>query len=260
MKIRVFEQKFARDPLKSVDYYMKTTKIMSIFNLMVQFCGVVVAVAELANNKIPTVSARYQSKDQFMNDHCTTIVVGKDGTKDKSTLLTYNADCAECDWRINKVAARDWPASSMRPVYLLSGAYPRQVRDDRGVTWSPDNLENLPQREEWMTMRGEIIGHIPQVDHTYALIEGLYGIMNEHQVSIGESTCASKLWAAPAGSAGGKALLEASELSQLGLERGKTAREAIQVMGDLAVKYGFYSADWDAKTNGPTGPQVHVAI
>jgi hypothetical protein len=25
--------------------------------------------------------------------------IGKDGSEDGSTLLTYNADCAECDWR-----------------------------------------------------------------------------------------------------------------------------------------------------------------
>ena len=36
-----------------------------------------------------------------------------------------------------------------------------------------------------------------QVAHTYAMYEAGYGIMNEHQVAIGESTCASKLWAAP---------------------------------------------------------------
>jgi dipeptidase len=94
-------------------------------------------------------------------------------------------------------------------------------------------------------MRGEILGYIPQAPHTYALIEGMYGIMNEHQVAIGESTCASKLWAAPVGSGGGNALLEASELSQIALERTTTARDAIRMMGDLATTYGFYSAEWD---------------
>jgi dipeptidase len=69
--------------------------------------------------------------------------------------------------------------------------------------------------------------------------------MNEHQVSIGESTCSSKLWAPPVGYYGGKALLEASELSQIALERCSTARCAVQMMGDLAVQYGFYSAEYD---------------
>lgn len=132
-----------------------------------------------------------------------------------STLLTYNGDCAECDWRLNKVPARDWPEGSMRPLYLLTSTCkstsvvpmtslfylihfvwnlktqliavdPRQVRDDRGVTWSPDNLEDLPQRKEWETMTGELTGYIPQVAHTYALIEGFYGIMNEFQVRARE--------------------------------------------------------------------------
>jgi len=45
------------------------------------------------------------------------------------------------------------------------------------------------------------------------------------------------------GSAGGKALLEASELSQIALERATSAREAIIIMGALAEEHGFYSAD-----------------
>ena len=83
-----------------------------------------------------------------------------------------------------------------------------------------------------------------QVSHTYALYEAGYGIVNEHQLAMGESTCASKLVASPT-TAGGKAQIEVRELSKLALERTKTAREAIQLMGDFAVKLGYYSAAWD---------------
>jgi hypothetical protein len=44
----------------------------------------------------------------------------------------------------------------------------------------------------------------------------------------------------------GLALFEVSELTQVAMERAKTAREAIQLMGNLATQYGFYSADWES--------------
>ena len=52
-----------------------------------------------------------------------------------------------------------------------------------------------------------------------------------------------RFWAAPT-TAGGKASIEVRQMSQIALERAFTAVSAIQIMGDLATKYGFYAADW----------------
>jgi dipeptidase len=67
--------------------------------------------------------------------------------------------------------------------------------------------------------------------------------MNEHQLAMGESTCAARFWAAPP-SAGGNARMEVREMSKIALERCKTARCAISLMGELGEKYGMYAADW----------------
>jgi dipeptidase len=81
------------------------------------------------------------------------------------------------------------------------------------------------------------------VEHTYAIFEAGYGIMNEWQLAMGESTCAARFWAAPP-VAGGKARMEVREMSKIALERCKTARCAIELMGELGEKYGYYTADW----------------
>jgi dipeptidase len=75
------------------------------------------------------------------------------------------------------------------------------------------------------------------VEHTYAYLDGSYGIMNEKQVGIGESTCDARLVSRPI-HGGGSALFDVGELAHIALERASTAREAIQIMGDLAYEYG----------------------
>lgn len=82
------------------------------------------------------------------------------------------------------------------------------------------------------------------MSHTFAYTLGTYGIQNEKQVSIGESTCSSLFVAKPT-HAGGKALFHMETLTEIALERCDTARCAIQLMGDLSTTYGFYGDGYD---------------
>jgi dipeptidase len=85
----------------------------------------------------------------------------------------------------------------------------------------------------WLRSKTEILGYIPQVPHTFALIEGTYPFMNEHQVGMGESSCAAKLWTTPRNVGNGTALFNIGELMTVAMERSTTAREAIQVSPSL---------------------------
>lgn len=177
------------------------------------------------------------------SDRCTTIIMGKDAGI-QGPMTTHTADCADCDFRLSRTPAKHHPPGSMRPLYIYTSSYPSLVTEDRGETWKRKNLEGSPhQLNFWKKNGTEIVGYIPQVPYTYALVEGGYGIMNEHQVSMGESTCAAKLWTKPFGY-GGHARIEARELSLIALERTKTAREAVLLMGELGDTLGFYGADW----------------
>jgi len=83
------------------------------------------------------------------------------------------------------------------------------------------------------------IGFIPEVEHTYGYYEGTYGNMNEHGVGIGETTC-SGVFGTNAIGYGGKALFSIDTLSRIALERTRTARDAVKLMGSLAEEKGFY--------------------
>lgn len=75
-------------------------------------------------------------------------------------------------------------------------------------------------------------GQIPQVAHTYNVV----GNMNEWQVAIGETTYGGLecLW-------GGQGIIDYGSLIYITLQRAKTAREAIKIMGDLVANYGYVS-------------------
>ena len=131
---------------------------------------------------------------------CTNFLVGKDASVDGSTMVSYAADSYALYGFLHHSPAADYAEGAVREV------------------------------KDWDT--GKPLCAIPQVAHTYNVV----GNMNEHQLTIGETT-----W-------GGRAELETGEgidygsLIYIALERCKTAREAIKCMTDLVAEYGYASS------------------
>jgi len=84
---------------------------------------------------------------------------------------------------------------------------------------------------EWDT--GKYLGQIEQVEETYSVV----GNMNEYQVSIGETTYGGRHELENP-----KGVLDYGSLMYIALQRAKTARQAIEIMGRLVAEYGYYSS------------------
>jgi len=86
------------------------------------------------------------------SEACTNFLITKSASTDGSTMISYAADSHVLYGELYFRPAADYPKGTMLDVY------------------------------EWDT--GKFLGQIKQVPHTYSVI----GNMNEHQVSIGETT------------------------------------------------------------------------
>jgi len=131
---------------------------------------------------------------------CTNFLVTKGASKTGSVMITYSADSHVLYGELYYWPSRDYPEGAWLDVY------------------------------EWDT--GKYMGKIKQVRHTYSVV----GNMNEHQVSIGETTY------------GGLDLVDTTAIVDYGsliyitLQRAKNAREAIKVMSELVSEYGYASS------------------
>lgn len=189
--------------------------IISVIVLVLLFSGLVV----YANNEqIDCINCKWNN----YFGGCTSILVGKDASVDGSTMVTHSADCGLCDYTIKYIPAADHEPNEVMRVYWVKQYTEGEtnIPEDSGID-------------------------IPQVPHTYAYTKTFFGLMNEHQVGIGESTVISKTSEMLNNNA---ALLPVTTLSILALERAKTAREAIKIMGELAEKYGYKNYDTMAES------------
>ena len=190
----------------------------------------------------------------WLNDRCTSIIVGADATGDGGPTTSHTNDCNACDFRLSKVEAKTVDPEGDRPVYRYRAEYPRFVGDAKGPTYAAAALKDY---YPWKENKGDFapLGTIPWgTSRTNAYVDGAYAMMNEHQLAIGESTCGARITALPV-SEGGLALLDARELSTIALERCATAKCAVELMGALAEEYGYYGAD---STAGEAGEALTV--
>ncbi|MFC1540645.1 dipeptidase [Candidatus Margulisiibacteriota bacterium] len=164
-----------------------------------------------------------------LSQACTTMIVGRKASVDGSVLTAHSDDDELMDQRIIYVPAMEHQPGAERPVYFdpdaFGGKNIRYVGTSRGPGYvDPTKPQSKP------------LGSIPQVARTYAYFDGNYGIMNEHQLAIGECTNGAKFTPKPSKDR----IFYSAELSRVALERCTNAREAIALMGRLMEDYGYF--------------------
>jgi dipeptidase len=141
---------------------------------------------------------------------CTNILATRGATTDGSTFITFSADSHSLYGELVLTPAGVFGPDATREVY------------------------------EWDT--GKFLGRIPQAPVTFAVV----GLMNEHQVAIGETTFTGrKELEGPAG------ILDYGSLMFIALERARTAREAIRVITDLVDEHGYASTGESMSISDP---------
>jgi dipeptidase len=131
---------------------------------------------------------------------CTNFIITKGATKDGSVMISYSADSHVLYGELYYWAEKNWPSGTMVNVY------------------------------EWDT--GKYMGKIPQKSHTYSVV----GNMNQHQLSIGETTYGGRLELMDS-----TAIIDYGSLIYMTLQRAKNAREAINTFSQLVSDYGYAS-------------------
>ncbi len=142
-------------------------------------------------------------------------------------LVLDNTDLMACtNLLVSKGASVD--GSVMITYNADAGGFMEPLFFSTGKKWKPGDSV-----EVWDWDSHVYLGKIPQVAQTYTVV----GNINEYQVSIGETTFGGREELRDT-----TGRIDYGSLMYLALQRSKTAREAINIMGDLVTRYGYYSS------------------
>jgi dipeptidase len=163
---------------------------------------------------LPFTHGQYSEIDTDVSgraENCTTIMVGRHASTDGSVMTSHSCDGNYRTW-LEIYPHQKFEQGIMHPVY--SGM--------------------LHTEEAWDMTRVTIKGEIPEVSETYAFLNTAYPCLNEKQLAIGETTIYGREELI---NTNGMFYIE--ELDKIALQRCKTAREAIALIGRLAEEYGY---------------------
>ncbi|MCU0243343.1 MAG: C69 family dipeptidase [Acidobacteria bacterium] len=163
--------------------------------------------------------------DGIRAEACTVIMVGRGASADGSVMSTHAADCGVCDFTWRHIPAADHKPGQTRRLYRID-----QIR-----TWPPAD------GGKWaMVLKDPTPVALPQPAHTYGYHHSVFGYMNDQQLAIAESTIGNvRKLANPTPTPATNITM----LTLLAMERCRTAREAIRLMGSLAETYGYGNTD-----------------
>ncbi len=146
---------------------------------------------------------------------CTSVTAGRLATADGSVITSHTDDSHRTRSWMDIIPSITHPKGSKLSMF-------KRMSDD---SLAMPAYKHVP------------VGEIPQVKQTYKFINTAYPCMNEYQLGVGESTFGGRPeLQSDAG------IIDCQRLIQLMLERTKTAREAIELAGELLKEYGWSDA------------------
>lgn len=160
---------------------------------------------------------------------CTIYGIGKEATVDNSTIVTHTCDSTSDDTRMWIIPRMEGGPDVKRDIVIDAHTY---------GDWS-----DYPNKKDYGS--GTLVGEMPQPEGTYRYLHSNYSIINEHGVAMGEST----FWIDSSTEYGKKirdliykdndGLIDCYQAQHIALERAKTAREAVEIIGKLVEEYGW---------------------
>ncbi|MEN6370272.1 MAG: C69 family dipeptidase [Thermotogota bacterium] len=137
---------------------------------------------------------------------CTTLLLGKDATADGSVTAAFNSDGGSVAW-LEMQPRQNHAAGTKIPIY-----------------------------RDWRRARQDIAAYVPQARATARVLGTDYlPCMNEHHVAMVMNACRSRRLLRRAA----ESYISHFQLMRIALERARSARDAVAIMGALVEEHGL---------------------